>query len=610
MKRTAALLALAAGVATVQGLDAQQRREIQREPETGETVQRLSGAARRLASAVGPAPPLDRIEPSAAQREALDRRPGGRITTGALGTRRRAMADVSPPLDDFPYQAQDLAANERVLRGKAVHNPDDPTSTWQQFAYDLGVSRQQPDGSWRDTESTVDWSDPKNSDYYIYGKPVYAVSDGVVVNCWRNAPENPRPYSGELDDSYDGIPLAEQTWLHEDTRAGKVHGSGNFIMVREDNGNHVHYAHGRPGTIPQRLCPHNGVYLSPASWDADSSVPEPQQARIRRGDLLFETGNAGTSSAPHLHLDRTAADKATSVRLLFRHGLANPLDKATWKLATAEWASFAGEQIPPGPVLVWPPRRAGGLWSWHGMDAATWGQHFKHMADSGYQMTWIDGYSVSGTPFFNTIWRPATAPWLGYALLTGADYQSTFEQATADGFALVHVDSVLAGSRPRYNAIFVQGAPMGFVARHGQSNADFNATFQDLTGKGYVAVNASVVPVDGQLRYTTLYRKLDLGGWVLLPGIPKRDYQRVYDENAALGRHPYYVNAFKHGRDVFYSVVFSEKPAGPRKDRHGLSPGAYESEFGSAGNLAIRAVSGVDAAASNHEYIAVWRRND
>jgi len=174
----------------------------------------------------------------------------------------------------------------------------------------------------------------------------------------------------------------------------------------------------------------------------------------------------------------------------------------------------------------------------------------------------------------------------------------------------VHVDSVLAGGQPRYNAIFKHGASKDFVAHHGQDFASFDATFESVTQKGYSSVNASVVPVNGQLRYTTLYRKQNLGSWVLLPGISKSDYQQVYDDNAAVGRRPLYVNAYKHNGKVFYSVVFSQKPPGKRKDRHGLSASSYQSEFKSAGSLSIQAVSGVDAAVSNHEYIAIWRQEE
>lgn len=552
--------------------------------------------------------PDDLIEPSATQREAIeraDRRP-------TAPTMRKRSGQL-PPLDDFPYSANDFSDNEKIYVGKAVHNPDKPNSTWQQFAYDIGAAVQLSNGTWRDTKQTINWKSPKNSDYFIYGKPVYAVSEGVIVNCWRNAPENPRPASSELDTFEKDMALEDQTWLHADTRAGKVHGSGNFVMVREDNGNHVHYAHGQPGSIPSKLCPHDGVHLNPGSWKKDSAVPADKQVRIRKGEFVFRTGNSGTSSAPHLHLDRTEPDMAVSVKLLFRNGLANPLNMPVHhgnaKTTKAEWESFAGQQIPPGPVLVWPPRPQGGQYAWHGMDASKWGQYFRHMSDSGYQATWVDGYSVAGKPHFNTIWRPATAPWLAYALLTGTDYQKRYNEATADGFALVHVDSVLSGGQPRYNAIFVKGASMNFVARHGQNAADFDSTFKDLTKKGYSTVNASVVSVNGNRYYTSLFRKQDLGGWVLLPGIPKASYQKVYEENVAAGRRPNYVNAYRHGNGVYYSVVFSQKPAGQRKDRHGMTPAAYQNEFNSAGALPLIAISGVDGATSNHEYIATWRRD-
>jgi hypothetical protein len=597
-----AALAVAASAAAATAFVSDEVRVAQREEQT-----RTSPRTARVAKK---APPLDTIEPDERQR-AIVVSPAAKA---AIGRARPPIATkgITVALDDFPYQAQDFAGDERVLWGKKVHNPDNPTSTWQKYAYDLGASRPHEDGIWRDVKPTIDWKNPKNSDYYIYKKPVYAISEGVIVNCWRNAPENPRPFSGELDDPYDGMPLSEQTWLHQDTRDGKVFGSGNFIMVREANGNHVHYAHGRPGTVPQKLCPHNGVYLNPATWDADSAVSPAQQVKVKRGDFLFETGNVGTSSAPHLHIDRSQSDKATSVDFKFKNGLYNPLDGGWGKPQNAEWQSFAPGPLPNGPILVWPPRRTGGLWSWNGMDGKTWADYFRHMADSGYQMTWIDGYSVGGVPYFNTIWRTATAPWLGYALLTGDAYQTEFNKATGDGFSLMHADSVLAGGKPYYNAIFVKGPSMDFVAKHGQNNADFNATFQDVTKKGYSSVTASVVSVNGQRQYTTLYRKQDLGGWVLLPDIPKADYQQVYNENAAAGRRPYYVNAYKHGNGVFYTVVFSQKPAKPpsqRKDRHGMSAADYQTEFNSAGNLAIQAVSGVDGASANHEYIAIWRKD-
>ncbi|MFK8028947.1 MAG: hypothetical protein AB8G18_01795 [Gammaproteobacteria bacterium] len=586
----------------------------QTEVATQTPVRRFNSSSRR----VGSTPPLDSILPPVRQRQSprnlqgisSAQRLGDSIPQSSFDTRSGgldAMRNELPALDDFPYQAQDFPEKERIYRHKSVHNPDNPTSTWQQFAYDLGSKKKQADDGWLATRKNTDWNNPKNSDYHIYGKPVYAISSGVVVNCWRNAPDNPRPFSGNLDVFYKDMPLSEMTWLHDDTRLGKVHGSGNFIMVEEDNGNIVHYAHGRPGTVPKELCPNEGVLLSPDTWDVDSGVAAGRQVRVERGDFLFETGNAGTSSGPHLHLDRTLSDKATSVQIRFRNGLSKQMDVTGLTTTEDTWSSFKGQQIPGGPVLVWPPRREGGEWSWNRMSARKYGDYFAHMADSNYQIAWIDGYQVKKKPYFNSIWKPATAPWLAYNLLTGSEYQAKFTESANRGFAPVFVDSMLSNNQARYNVVFVKGASTDFFAHHGQSNAAFNTSFQSHAGEGYSPVSASVMSVKGKLRYTTLYRKQNIGGWVLEPGIRASNYQSVYNQNAAVGRRPYLVNAYKHKGNVYYSVAFAESPDGPRKDRHGMTPTQYQSEFNSAAGLLLKAVSGVDGASRFHRYIAIWR---
>jgi hypothetical protein len=531
----------------------------------------------------------------------------GETRRGEARPRMRAMQSNFGPLYDFPYRAHDFAANEGVFNGKPIHNPDNPDAVWQKYAYDLGAARKLSTGQWVETRDGFDWQNPKNSDYIVHDKPVYAVSGGVIVNCWRNAPENARPFTSAKDKWYDGIPLAEQTWLHADVRAGKSFGAGNFITVLEDDGDLIGYAHARTGTIPAALCPHNSVLLNPMSWKADSAVPTAKQVRVKPGDFLFRTGNAGTSSAPHLHIDRTDIDEFTSLEMRFRHGLASSL--ADMKQPVDQWTSFAGQQIPPGPVMVKPPYLPGGEFAWHGLTTKAYLENFAHLADSGYQPVWIDGYSVGGKPYFNVIWRPATSAWLGYHNLTGADYQARFDEATQKGFAPVHVESYALNGQARYAAVFVHGAPTDFVARHGIDGKTFDAWFADVSAKGYSPVATSVVSTGGERRYTALFRKQNVGGWVLKPNIAASDYQNEYEANAAAGRRPYAVNAFMHKGKVYYAAAFAEKPAGKRKDRHGMSSGAYQTESETAGKagLALRAVSGVDGG-SSHQYIAVWRQ--
>jgi hypothetical protein len=65
-----------------------------------------------------------------------------------------------------------------------------------------------------------------------------------------------------------------------------------------------------------------------------------------------------------------------------------------------------------------------------------------------------------------------------------------------------------------------------------------------------------------------------------------------------------------HGGKPFLSVIFAQKPAGQRKDRHMLSQDGYQQEFNSAlqAGMLTRAVSAFDGAQSQHRYIAIWRK--
>ena len=86
---------------------------------------------------------------------------------------------------DLPFKADDLRDDERVYWGRAIHSDSGP----KRDGYDLGLLRY--------LDSKKEWayvpdggSMEKNSDYFVYGTPVYAMQDGTVLACWGNAPEN------------------------------------------------------------------------------------------------------------------------------------------------------------------------------------------------------------------------------------------------------------------------------------------------------------------------------------------------------------------------------------------------------------------------------------
>ena len=102
---------------------------------------------------------------------------------------------------------------------------------------------------------TYQRSGTRNEDYWAFGKPIFAVCDGLAVEVITGV---------------------------EDNKPGAMNPAqalGNSVTLLTDKGEYIVYAHFEKGTVKVK-----------------------QGDRIQRGQLLGNCGNSGNSSEPHLHL--------------------------------------------------------------------------------------------------------------------------------------------------------------------------------------------------------------------------------------------------------------------------------------------------------------------
>ena len=102
---------------------------------------------------------------------------------------------------------------------------------------------------------TYQRSGTRNEDYWAFGKPIFAVCDGLAVEVITGV---------------------------EDNKPGAMNPAqalGNSVTLLTDKGEYIVYAHFEQGTVKVK-----------------------QGDRIKRGQLLGNCGNSGNSSEPHLHL--------------------------------------------------------------------------------------------------------------------------------------------------------------------------------------------------------------------------------------------------------------------------------------------------------------------
>jgi hypothetical protein len=198
---------------------------------------------------------------------------------------------------DLPLFADELDPGERF------YTFDHAVTTTQKFGYDI-TARRLDGGSWTSLipvlSSEDHWKNPKNSSYFFYGKPFYAMQDGTIISCWRNAPQNPRP---KLPDEDNDMPLSEKGWIHQNLKDGLIPGGGNQLWILHDDGTRALYAHAQTGSIR-------------------GSVP--QTGKVRQGGDMTRTRRTRTAYAPSVAAGRRKRRRRPVPRPDRQRGLDRP----------------------------------------------------------------------------------------------------------------------------------------------------------------------------------------------------------------------------------------------------------------------------------------------
>ena len=305
---------------------------------------------------------------------------------------------------EFPLHANDLKPGERIVT--KIHGTGGGPQTG---AKDFGIVRWVDNDDWQKlkvdtTAKTKDILESINFNYLIWERPVYAMTSGTVIGCWRNAPDN----TGHIK--------------HTQLGKKKILLEGNHLWIQQTDGNIALYAHAKSGDIPENLCPNNNVFLTnerqgsgPIWWQPEAVVKN--GATVTAGQLLFHAGNSGNSSEPHLHV-HIVNSMNTWQPMKFARGQTTPFDNDTASL-NGPWTRLKGNALPMARILVWPPHPIGN-WTHNGIEGPAYQRMFDHFVDSGVMADTVTCKDNGSS--YNTTWIPAKGLWISHHGMSASDF--------------------------------------------------------------------------------------------------------------------------------------------------------------------------------------------
>jgi CubicO group peptidase (beta-lactamase class C family) len=104
--------------------------------------------------------------------------------------------------------------------------------------------------------------------------------------------------------------------------------------------------------------------------------------------------------------------------------------------------------------------------------------------------------------------------------VTSEQYQATFDDLANQGYRLVQISGYSVNNEARYAAIWELSTGPAWQARHGLTSEQYQATFDDLANQGYRLVQVSGYSVDNEARYAAIWEQNEEGELPPITGAP------------------------------------------------------------------------------------------
>lgn len=224
----------------------------------------------------------------------------------------------------------------------------------------------------------------------------------------------------------------------------------------------------------------------------------------------------------------------------------------------------------------------GGSKAIHGVRDVEYQSWIEALAKTDYRPAYLSAYGTGQAPLFaaGAVRDPARPDWMAKQHLTSQGFQREFDKRTEKGYRLTSVVGYLREGTTQYAAIWLRDNSNSVSEAHfDQTAAEYQATFKELTKKGFRPVYLTGYPVGKSYRLASIYVADRAKAWTAFHDLTDKQYQKTLDDWTAKDYRPISITAYPTGQGPRFGVILIQDKATPWKARHNLTGDLYQKQF-------------------------------
>ncbi len=275
--------------------------------------------------------------------------------------------------------------------------------------------------------------------------------------------------------------------------------------------------------------------------------------------------NSGVRVTAILRESPTVRNIAHAGRWIARHGLNSAqyqaaFDEAVrngYRLIHVNAAGVGGEA---SYAAVWEHRPGPDWAARHGLTSQQYQAVFDELVPQGFRPTVVSGAGVGNQILYAALFERIQGPgWTARHGLSAQQYQATFDELVRQGQRPTFVNGATQGNQVFYATVFEQSAAFAWAARHGLSAQQYQAAFDEFVGQGFRPAWVSASGVGNEISYAAIFEKRPGPAFVARHGLSSAQYQATFDDLLGQGFRPVVVSGAGVGRQVFYAAIWEQR---------------------------------------------------